>query len=781
MSLSQTGYLDFSWPTITSVDGYLFKAYKNNTLLQTFDTASTAYRVSGLKEGDTVRGTVYPYKSDNVYVTGISLDSQSIPVTNFNLIGQNFSFQNLKINSKPVSFTNSSSGYYGTGTYEDGSAFINLELINPRDTGVLTNFSSEPFLSGVTHNIYANDASVLSRTLPSLNFQIKNTYDSRDIESELIVTDYYGSGITGNISLTNEAIAINYLSLFTTQKTDGSIDVNVIPKYSKLARKVESVVFTDDLLTGYIASGEFSTVNNFLINLPLDTTGILRVTPYDWFGTGHTFQYSKELYYSSDEYLDLKLNKIQNARLNINQNSGIVNFYSQIVNNSDSGSFFEFSVDNNQTGSFDGDSYLTGSANQLDTGVSFDFFNERTGIHTDFFFNLNLYRSGTRLLEDSIQLSGSILYPHFTSSGIEFHYGLGETEIITHSEPEYTFSGVDILVSGDGDTSFNIYSGNSYTNQELSSEVKFKIVHASDHSNEFDSLGFNYSGLQPNISLRRSTFSDPDGFQSLEIVTNGLPDELFSSFEIFQKKTFKKVSDIIPSGLSGILEFNDYANHKIKTVYSAGINQISAPSSINRNQQYDATGYYFTGSPPSSVFFTGTYESGRHYSYRVVPVNGYGSGLASNSATLQFPINAFTNFIDTSLETAEQEIDTLNTGTVRISGSQTILGEKTFENNIIITGSGYYIFASDPTGLDHVATKNYVDESYDSIRTTYSQMNTGTDLITGSPLYLSNILMSGYIFIDNISGDYNPTSFFYPIECTGLKFEKVGQASYYTV
>jgi hypothetical protein len=67
-----------------------------------------------------------------------------------------------------------------------------------------------------------------------------------------------------------------------------------------------------------------------------------------------------------------------------------------------------------------------------------------------------------------------------------------------------------------------------------------------------------------------------------------------------------------------------------------------------------------------------------------------------------------------------------------------------------------------------------------SIRDTFSQINTGVNEITGSKLYLTNILYDGFIFINGHSGDYSLNSFFYPIECTGLQAQNSGQLSYFS-
>lgn len=778
-NLNPTGYLDFSWPAITNVDGYFLKVYKNQTLLNTFDVSSNSYRLSGLKEGDTAYTKSYPYLGDNIFPTGMLSEQQSIPVTNFNEQGEGFTLANVTIDGRPTNTLASSSGYYSTGFYDDGNVSIGFDLINPRNGEPLINFSTEPFFSSASHNLLVSETSVLSEDLSSSNYKITDTY-SRNLTSEIVVSDLYGSKITGRILLKNEPISIRSINIFNSKKSDGSVDVSIVPSYSKVASSVEAVVRKDGSSTQLIQSGVFSSVSNFSINMPLDTSGVLTLTPYDWLGSGHSFEYSQPLYYSSAEFLDLKYNKINQPRLNIKELDGFLNFSANILENGSSGSYFKFSLDSSNSESFSAQSYLTGSSSSLNSGVDFDFFNQRTGTHADFFLTLNLYRSGSIDLEDSVHLSGTASHPRFTNSGVFIDYAKGSTEIDIRSMPEYTFSGIDLMVSGYNDAAFSVYSGYLYSSNELASTVDFRIVSSMDHSNILDSLTLTTSGLTPSLRISQSNFMNVDGFHVLDFDCTNAPNEICSFYDVYRKKTFSKNSDFIFSGLSGILDFEDYQDHFLMRSYSNRFNEIAAPFSVSRNKIYQSTGYYQTGSSPvGNVFFTGEYESGSYYTYRAVPVNGYGSGIVSEPITLKYTVNQFTNDIDSSLSTAETDIVKLNDESVMIFGNQDIFGEKTFASNVFITGSGFHIFASDPHESTHVATKNYVDQSYDSIRTTYSSLNTGVHLITGSHLYLSNILSSGSIIIDGVSGDFSPSSFFYPIECTGLIFEKTGQASYY--
>lgn len=770
--MNATGYLDFSWPSISNVDGYFFRVYKNETFVSTLNVPSNNHRVSGLVEGDSVRGTVYPYKSDNVFPTGINVPPQSIDVTNFNLDNKTFSFGDFFLNQKPLTLVNVNSGHYGTGSYNDGFASLAFELINPRDTGVLKNISSEPFLSGIEHKIYSDGTLVSSQDLSAFDLQIKNDFATRNIQSQIIVNDFYGSSITGNIHIVDTPISIRSLKISTTKRADQSIDLNIIPEYSSTAQKVELVTFTDNTYSNYTTSGIFNSFNNFKVNFPLDTSGHLRLTPYDWFGSGHTFNYPSPIYYSSTVYRELKLSKIHNPKILKFAESGAMRFSADIAKNSDSGSYFTFSLDSSKSESFNSNSYITGTIPTLESGVDFDYFNQRTGSHLDFFANLNLYRSGSNILEDQVQLSGAFPFPKFQESGIEFNYALGQTNMYIKTIPASTFTGVDVMVSGHDDLNFNLLTGDIYSNNLISSNVKFKITKANEPENIFDSLSLHPSGLLPVANLSEADFSDPDGFQTIKVSSPNASFGVNSYYNVYRKKTFKRKSANIFSGLSGILDFEDYTGHFLKTLYGIGNHQLSAPSSVSRNNTYISTGYSLTGSSDTDrLYFTGHYESGLYYSYRILPVNGYGSGDPSNTVLLKFPINNFTNAIDSSLSVAESDIETLDAGVVKTSGDQNIGGDKTFIDNIISNNA--------PVDSGHLANKHYVDHSYNPIHTTYSQINTGVNLITGHHLYLSNILMSGYIIIDDFSGEHSPTSFFYPIECTGLSFEKVGQGSYY--
>jgi hypothetical protein len=778
--MEPTGYLNFSWANIQNVDGYLFKSYKNNSFFSTFDTFTNEYEVSGLIEGDSIKGTVYPYKNDNIYITGISIPEQYIPVVDFNAQGKTFKFSNFQVDQVPVNYVSTNSGYYASGQYREGVANLSFDIINPRDDSVLHSFNAEPFFSSLTNKILVDGIVVKEELAESPHIQILNSYESRNFTSQLTIQDFYGTEVTGNFVFSNESIKIEEVTISSSPTVDSFVDISIVPSYSSPATGIECLIYGNGGTSDVIVSGMFDSTNNFSINFPIDTTGFLSLTAYDWFGSGVTFEYADALYYSSAEYLDLQLNKIENPELHVDYNSGLLSYSSDIKNNSTSGSYFSFSIDSNQASSMNSYSYSTGLSNDLSSGKYFDFFGNRTGDHVDFFVNLNLYRSGSHILEDSVQLSGLIDYPKFTHYDYNFDYGQGVTEITINSVPDYSFDGVDLLVSGHEQTSYTSINSLPYSNNELISNIGFRLVDSNDHNIIFDSIEVFASGHSPEITIEAAQFNNPDGFQTILISNNSIPQEVFSFYEVYQKKTLKPIDGTISSTHSGILEFNDYQDHFLNNLYAQGMHQISAPSSVSRNHNYESTGLHLTGSSsPQLISLTGHYQSGTHYSYRVVPVNGYLSGNASSPIALEFPLNEITHAIDNSLNQAESNIVSLNEQTVNTHSSQSISGTKTFLSDIIITGSELNISTNEPSQLNHVATKNYVDSSLKSIRDTYSELNEDTSLITGNNLYLTNILFSGDITIDGALDQYSEASFYYPIECTGLKFEFEGQGSYY--
>ena len=143
-----TGKVNFNWPSQSNADGYFAKINKNGLPFNTYNTTGLSIEVSGFKEGDVVDGLVFPHVNNNPYSTPYSLTPQSIPVTNFNEEfdffalneshetiaflegGESFRMSGVKIDSIPIDTVSTSSGVFGTGHYEGGSAKIDYLISN---------------------------------------------------------------------------------------------------------------------------------------------------------------------------------------------------------------------------------------------------------------------------------------------------------------------------------------------------------------------------------------------------------------------------------------------------------------------------------------------------------------------------------------------------------------------------------------------------------------------------------------------------------------------------
>ena len=70
---------------------------------------------------------------------------------------------------------------------------------------------------------------------------------------------------------------------------------------------------------------------------------------------------------------------------------------------------------------------------------------------------------------------------------------------------------------------------------------------------------------------------------------------------------------------------------------------------MGRNIIYDSTG----------VGFTGEYESGRHFVYRFEPVNGYGTGQATDPITAEYTLNPISENTENALIDLEGAVSEL--------------------------------------------------------------------------------------------------------------------------
>ena len=569
-----------------------------------------------------------------------------------------------------------------------------------------------------------------------------------------------GSGITGNITLLNEPVSINGVHM-QSQPYDvpGSGLFNIIPSFDLRPSSIEYVLLNKDK-TSHIVSGHSIDVDNFQITIPLRESGYLSLTPYDWLGSGSTFNRLEPIFIEELSLIDS--NKITNFESNLSDSH--LNIDCNYKANNEIGSFFEYSVDSTDTSSFSLNSYLTGQSESL-VQLSFDHFSQRTGIHTDFYISLNLYRSGSRTLDDSAKSIIKIPKPKISKADLNFDYYNGSYFAELESTPSFTFSGLELLISTGESSNFEVSPEGLIEMSGSSAYIHSKLVNSHDNSLVYDESLLTGKGLTPSIDVSTYTPTELDGSNFFFFSNpDGIP---INEIKVHRKESFYLTSGNLNATMSGLQQFEDYDNFHTNSS-NLGLYSDSAPPSIKRASEFSTTG----------INFSGYYSSGREYIYRFTPIGAFGSGSTTDPIIKAFTQNEISVSSESSLIVAEKQIESIQHTTVFTSGNQDIFGEKTFLENISTIN---------PTEADHAATKEYTDgllQQYSvmppSIRDTFSQINTGVNEITGSKLYLTNILYDGFIFINGHSGDYSLNSFFYPIECTGLQAQNSGQLSYFS-
>jgi hypothetical protein len=725
MAISKTGSLILQWGPIVGAEQYIVNVYQNQQFSFSQTQSPTGITVSGLEEGDSIYADIFSQSGFSQNRVPVVTASQSIPVINFHESGKTFEFDSFTLDGISLDFSKAGHGYYATGNYENENSLLEFQLKNPRDESILSSFVEEPFLSGVTYQTSdPYSANYNSGSLYDFSVSITNNTLSRNYTSKIEVFDYYGSGITGFISLQNDPIYIHSLGINSKSISTGVGSYELIPQYSRAPTGVEYIISRDSNFADLIASGITSSTYNASGLLATSTTGFLSLTPYDWFGSGAKFLPESSLFINNTGFE--RLDSIINFLLvDGGDNENINAIYSATAGNQ-SGHYFDISIDPVLSGAFSSYSYSTGylypyasSGALINTGHSFNYFESRTGTHDTFYATLNLYQSGTNSLADSATSSIRIPYPVFIDSGISFNYFLGEAELGFRSEPPYTFSGIDILFSGEGSSEYITFSGNSFKSGSLYPHAKTRIVKASDHSIIYDSLNLSGAGLLPKI---RTT---PISFTSLEATVNTVisrsNDVPVEYVKVYQKPAFNVVIDdregTLPESLLDILNFKDFAGGQTLVSgfsggsfnsaysgsgYSGGFflgNTImghytdSPPESISTSSEYTSsyTGILisgFSGDPLTGSFnpnytgsgysgaWSGYYESGRDYLYKFVPYNGFGSGHSTEAKVFRFKPNL--------LSQNTENITISNTTNINnIQYAYTIFsGEKEFHGNI---------------------------------------------------------------------------------------------------
>ena len=505
--------------------------------------------------------------------------------------------------------------------------------------------------------------------------------------------------------MTNEPIAITSCSQsIASQPSSVNGSFELLPRYNSIPSKVDFLL--TDVSNGQILNSGTSNFP-FLVTgaFPLGKTGSLSLTPYDWYGSGVQFTGLNYLF-SYGAYDTIELNAITDFSLEQHEDQFV--FFSDYQSNHNSGSFFEISIDSS-SGSFNQDSYLTGRFDDLSSGLSFNFFDQRTGVHEDFSFNVNLYKSGSSTLEDTISLTGSSPLPYFQNTGISFDYGSGFAIINFSSFPQYTFSGIDIMISGNQDPAFRLYSGDYINIKSPNPKLQAKLVNSDPNKNiVYDEFFISGSAEIPSIeaSINDVEFLDA---KNLFNFNNLDPSIEVSSLNIYRSPGFLIGTGIFNESFSGLSEFVNYENHlHLTTNFQPLVDQ--APSGLPRQLEYQhpTTGFSFL--------------SGRSFFYMFEPIGAFGTGNAvgpivdtftqniiggNTESDLSSTEDAVTVVVDsvstvessisgleTSVSSAENSItiiesnvNQINATSLRLTGQQFASGDKSFVDNIEIMGN----------------------------------------------------------------------------------------------
>ena len=675
MILPSTGYFNVSWASIPEADEYIARINKNNLFWNSFNTTSNSLFLSGFQEGDSIGGIVYPSKNGNVFPTGIVLSDQSIPVFNFHNENKTFEFEEIFIDGSSINLSNTSSGVFGTGYYEDGSVSVDYSLINPRTDDTMTGFYSEPFLSGVTY-IAESESNSYSQPVLDFNFGFSNNLNSRDFDLQIKVNDVYGSGITGNIKLINDPIEINFASQSTESgNISGSGIFNISPTYSSLPTSVDFIL--KDSTNNIINSGSSSFPFLITGSFPFNETGFMTLIPYDWYGSGISFTGLDSFFHDENYLLSSIPNQIN--EFDVSQSDSTFTISANYSSNHNSGSFFGLSIDSS-SGSFNSDSYFTGFIDDLSSGISFNYFDNRTGIHEDFFFNLLLYQSGSSTIEDSLIFTGSAPYPFFQNTGIQIDHTNGSSEIYFSTSPHYSFSGIDVMISGVDDTAFNIYSGDHITLYSRYPELRAKIVNSNQNSIIYDNFHISGSGEIPSMDALISYMPYLDA-TNLFNFENLNPLVGINKINVYRKPGFILNTGSLSQDFSGIESFSDFTGNYHSTISFAPAYVDESPPTLPRQLSYQYSDGSFS------------YLSGRTYFYMFEPVGGFGTGEAVGPFANTFSQNSIGSATETDLVSTEtnvsvvqSEVTSLTSFSFNLTGEQFASGDKHFVDNVEVLG-----------------------------------------------------------------------------------------------
>jgi len=678
MTTNNTGVLDFYWPAVGNADFYGVQFYINNTPSSFVTTSQTGYQLTGLSEGDLVGGEVYTSINDQFIDSSYSFTPQHYDVFNFHDINQNLSFSGFQVDGIPLNIAVSGNTFIASGFHDNYNAIVDLDIATPRDDSIIQYFTQEPFLTGIQYR----EIDSLTDTTPftqinTFSFVTENPKNNRNFITQVVLEDFYGSGVTGNIYLENNAISLQSIS--KTQFNSGSKYFNLFSAvYSNTAEYAEYSFYENSSFTG----------------TPFVTGNIEYITSED-------NQFLSILVNNNDVYGEIS----------------IIPYHSEVSN---TGSSILLSIDSGSGSSFDGNSYFTGQIENA-TEHTFNYFDHLDDDNFQtlgdlklqpFFLNFKLLQENSSYIEDEDQVEYEAVVPSIVYDNIALDYQAGLTTVEFDSYPTFNQSGIDILISGKNDSGYSLFSGYNFSTGLLDYHVDIKLVNSNNYNLIYDNILISGSGTLPSVDHTLTNFSQSDASLHFDI-TAAVDSSPINFTRMYGKYTFSTLpntgeDDFLDDDFLEILDFNDYQNYFLNN-FELGINMIQAPFGIDKNKIYQHTGIFPTGfgtefSPGD--LFTGHYESGSHFMYRFIPYNGYGSGYATDVIFYNFPRNANTDSQQNAIDDLNDKVSSLENSAVSIHSDNVFIpsGNCSIEIDYSVAG-----FTNTPHVVGTLSTSNQED------------------------------------------------------------------------
>ena len=722
--LPNTGQVNLAWPSASNIEGYSVDIISNNFLLDTIRTTGTNYIASGLFEGDIVIGEVHTILGGRVSnVLYHRTSEQTVDRYNFNDDNTGLFFDSLLLNESTFPLYNSSID--SDIIYANEFNRVRLNVKSPRDNEIINTFADEPFFSGLTYQLYNNSGTFASGSLDSFSFVFNDSFNQPSLTGKFIAYDFHGGSTTGLSSFKVQPTEISSISIISNSGNS----VNVQPVYKRSPFAVNYYLYSGLNDVDAFFSGSSSSPNNFSFSAPSGTSGYLGIDFVDWNESTPEYRSPQILNPNFIQAPDLEP---QNSILYFavsSTDSGIFNIESSRSNLNSSGSFFKLSIDSDSGSSFDSNSYYTGQFNE-DFTLDFDYFNNRTGNHEDFYFNLELYKSGSLIQEDSSLFIEKVPQNQFNDIQFKYNYASGYAYFDINSTPDYFFSGIDILYSGNNYTGYEFYSGEEIHCEYSNPEFNIKMV-STDSSATIYEKSFTGRAATPQVKFKDVPFQVPEGTVNFGI-SNATAINNINHVRVYKKPAVVLLEGDLGPHVSSGLNFNDYEEYPY-TEEPVDFYSSFPPLDITETANYQTTG----------VGYTGTYASGRFYLYKIVPENGFGTGIGAEGS-YDFPSNTLTflehtkqaesavqldqtvsdvstvesnvSAIESNVGTIEYAVSRLLEDSVYITGTQFISGEKHFQSSIFITGNGENIYCNEPTTGLHAVNKDYLESTISGLQ-----------------------------------------------------------------